>query len=176
LRSKLKKLAALCLLLPALAWAGKPHEHGAAKLDISVEAGKITLQMEAPLDSLLGFERAPRNDAERKNVDELVRQLKAADALFRIDPAARCTLGTVALNSSALKLGQADARAADDDHADLDAAFEFNCKDGAKASFIDVALFDTFKRTRRIEVQVAAPKGQFKRTLAAPARRVALVR
>lgn len=176
MRSTLKKLAAIGVLLPALAWAAKPHEHGAAKLDITVEPGKITLQLESPLDSLLGFERAPRNDAERKSADDMVRKLKAADMLFKIDAAAQCTPGAVVLNSAALKLGQADPRPADDEHADLDASFEFNCQDGAKAGFVDVTLFDTFKRMKRIEVQVAAPKGQFKRTLSAPARRVALVR
>ena len=58
-------LFALCLT-PLLAHAGgKAHVHGVATLDIAVEARKITVQLESPLDNLLGYERTPRTDAER---------------------------------------------------------------------------------------------------------------
>jgi hypothetical protein len=170
--------AAACLVLAsaAVAWAAKPHEHGTARLDIAIEAGSITLQLESPLDNLLAFERAPRSDAERKSADAMVARLKAADTLFKPDPAAQCTLATVTLNSSALKLGPPDAAAEADGHADIDASIEFTCKDAGKATFIDVTLFDAFARMKHIDVQVAAPKGQFKRVLTAPARRVVLTR
>jgi hypothetical protein len=51
-----------CLAFAAApAWsAGKAHEHGALKLDVAIEGNKLTIAMEAPLDNLLGFERAPR--------------------------------------------------------------------------------------------------------------------
>ena len=164
-------LLTLCLA-PLLAQAaGKAHVHGIAKLDVAVEATKITLQLESPLDNLLGFERAPRTDAERQQADALVARLKAADAMFRIDPAAQCKLAKVDLTSSALKLGQPDP--SEEGHADIDGSFEFNCVDAAKAAFIDVGLFE-FKRMQRLEVQVAAPKGQFKRDLKRPANRIVL--
>ena len=153
--------------------AGKAHVHGAAKLDIAVEATRITVQLESPLDNLLGFERPPRTDAERKQADAMVARLKAAGSMFRIDPAAQCTLGKVGLASSALKLGQPDP--SEEGHADIDGSFEFNCADAAKAGFIDVDLFE-FKHLKRLEVQVAAPKGQFKRDLKRPATRIDLTR
>lgn len=166
-------LFALCLM-PLLAQAaGKAHVHGVAKLDVAVEATKITLQLESPLDNLLGFERAPRTDAERRQADALVARLKAADAVFRIDPAAQCSLAKVELASAALKLGQPDP--SQEGHADIDGTFEFNCADAAKAAFIDVGLFE-FKRMQRLEVQVAGPKGQFKRDLKRPATRIVLTR
>lgn len=48
--------------------------------------------------------------------------------------------------------------------------------DAAKAAYIDVMLFDAFARLKRIHIQAVTPRGQFKRTLVAPARRVELVR
>lgn len=166
-------LFALCLT-PLLAQAaGKAHVHGIAKLDVAVEATKITLQLESPLDNLLGFERAPRTDAERRQADALVARLKAADAMFRIDPAAQCMLAKVDLASSALGLGQPDP--SEEGHADIDGTFEFDCVDAAKAAFIDVGLFE-FKRMQRLEVQVAGPKGQFKRDLKGPASRIVLTK
>lgn len=165
----------LCLLsisATALA-AGKAHEHGKAKLDVGVEATKITLQLETPLDNLLGFERAPRNEAERKRVDAAVARLRDAGALFRIDPAAGCQPGAVELVSPALKLGppaQGDAG-----HADLDGSFEFVCTDAAKAAYIDVGLFE-FQRLQQLTVQVATSKGQQQRTLKRASPRLTLAR
>jgi hypothetical protein len=56
-------MAALAGATPAL--AASPHEHGVARLDVAVDAGRVSFSLETPLDNLLGFERAPRTDAER---------------------------------------------------------------------------------------------------------------
>lgn len=163
--------------MPALSFAqGKAHQHGLLKLDIAVEARKLSLQMESPLDNLVGFERAPRNDAERKRVDAALAKLKAGQALFSIDPAAQCSLVKVELTSAALKLGAPEPASKNSEHADIDAVFEFDCQNAARAAFIDIGLFDAFAGMQQIDVQVAAPTGQQKRTLKRPARRVALTR
>lgn len=163
----------ICAAAPLTHAAEKAHQHGAAKLDIAVEATKLTLELECPLDNLLAFERAPRTDAERKQADAAVARLRAGDAMFKVDPAAQCTLAKVELASAALKLGQPDAKDDKEGHADIDATFEFNCIDAGKAGYIDVGLFD-FKRLQRLEVQVATPRGQFKRDLKRPATRIVL--
>jgi hypothetical protein len=165
------------LLLPTMALAqGKAHQHGVLKLDIAVEARKLSLQLESPLENLVGFERAPRNDAERKRVDAVLAKLKAGQALFAIDPAAQCSLAKVELTSAVLKLGPAEPASRNSEHADIDAAFEFDCQDAARAAFIDVDLFDAFAGMTQIDVQVATPTAQRKHTLKRPARRVALTR
>jgi hypothetical protein len=63
-----------------------------------------------------------------------------------------------------------------DEHADLDASYEFTCAKPDELRTLDVGLFDAYKRTQRIDVQVAGPKGQAKVTLKRPARKVQLVR
>jgi hypothetical protein len=131
--------------------------------------------MESPLDNLLGFERAPRTDGERRSANAAVAKLKAADKLFAIDAAAQCKLMKVELSSAALKLGPA-AEPDPDGHADIDGSFEFDCADAARAGFIDVGLFDAFAGMQRIEVQAITPKAQLKATLKRPQRRIALVR
>jgi hypothetical protein len=168
---------AMVLLLgaPVAHAAGHAHVHGVAKLDIAVEATRLTVQLESPLDNLVGFERAPRTDGERKLVAAALAKLRAAQQVFAIDPAAQCTLANVELSSAALKLGTPDPQEEKDGHADIDGSFEFTCVDATKAAFIDVALFD-FARLQRLEVQVAAPSGQFKRDLKRPAKRIALIK
>lgn len=165
------------LALPLFVLAqGKAHQHGVLALDIAVETRKLTLQMQSPLDNLVGFERAPRTDAERKRVEAALATLRAAQTLFVIDPAAHCRLSNVTIVSAALGLGAAQPATAKDQHADIDASVEFECQDAARAAFIEVGLFDAFAEMKRIEVQVATPKGQLKHTLKRPARRVTLTR
>jgi hypothetical protein len=162
------------LSLPPMAYsqAQHAHVHGLVKLDVAIDGPAVVIEMEAPLDNFVGFERAPRTDAEKKTAEDVIASLRAADQLFKIDPAANCKLGPVTLRSPALGLDKAEADAIEG-HADLDGTFAFNCTNAAAAKFIDVDLFNGFKGTRQIDAQIASPEGQFKRTLKRPATRLA---
>jgi len=179
-------LAASALgLSPAHAAPKKAHQHGVAALGVAVEKARISITLDSPLDNLLGFERAPRNDDEKQRAEALVARLKTASTLLRIDPAAGCTLATVEIDAPLLGQGRepsttstpstpaADANSA---HADLEADFEFTCTDGGKAGFVEVGLFEAFKGLQRIEAQIVGPKGQAKAVLKRPTARITLVR
>lgn len=176
-RSMIILAAALCAVASTVSAAGKPHEHGALKLDVAIEGHKLTIEMEAPLDNLLGFERAPRTDAERKAAADVLARLRSPDKgtpLFVPDASAQCTLGKAEVQAPVLEPGATPAT--QDEHADLDASYEFSCAKPDELRLLEVGLFDAYKRTQRIDVQVAGPKGQAKVTLRRPARKVPLVR
>ncbi|KQX39568.1 metal ABC transporter substrate-binding protein [Variovorax sp. Root434] len=161
-------LFAAAPFLTAQAQQQHAHVHGQLKLDVAVDGPTVVIDMESPLDNIVGFERAPRTDAEKKLVEEAVAQLRAADKLFIVDPAANCKLGPVDLRSGALGLGNPDP-AEPVGHADLDATFSFNCTNATAAKFIDLNLFGAFKGLRQIDSQIATAQGQFKRQLKRPA-------
>lgn len=161
-------LFAAAPILSAQAQQQHAHVHGQLKLDVAVDGPTVVIDMESPLDNIVGFERAPKTDAEKKTVEDAVAQLRAADKLFIVDPAANCKLGPVDLRSGALGLGNPDP-AEPVGHADLDATFSFNCTNAAAAKFIDVNLFGSFKGLRQIDSQIATAQGQFKRQLKRPA-------
>ncbi len=157
------------------------HTHGELSLDVAVEGRAITLQLEAPLHDLVGFERAPRSVAERGRVTALVEQLKAADKLFLPDPAGACRLGDVALDSAVLGLGPAAAAAASApkgapaaEHAEVALTVRFDCDRADAARFIDLKLFDAFKGVQTVKAQVAGPRGQAARSLRRGAARLSL--
>ena len=85
-------------------------------------------------------------------------------------------LSVEVLDAPVLQPGAGTAEVAPADHADLDARFDFDCRDGNRAAFVEVGLFEAFKGLRRLELQVATPRGQLKATLVPPASRVALLR
>ncbi|MBL8344612.1 MAG: DUF2796 domain-containing protein [Rubrivivax sp.] len=166
-------LATLVLVAAAgAACAAKPHEHGVVKLDVAIEGDKLTVALEAPLDNLLGFERAPRTDAERKAATDVLARLRAPAGLFVADAAAQCTMAKADVQAPVLEAGAK----AKDGHADLDATYEFKCAQPAQLRALDVGLFEAYKRIQRIEVQVAGPQGQAKTTLRRPARSVKLAK
>jgi hypothetical protein len=170
-----RALAALGMAASASVFAAGAHQHGVAQLDIGVDPGRVTLLLTLPMDSLVGFERAPRNDAERRQVEASLAKLRDLAAWVRVDPAAQCAPGTVRLESAALGLGAA-APAAKEGHADVEVTAELACQDGGKAGFVEVRLFEAFSRLQRVEVQTATRRGQMKATLKRPDRRVPLAR
>jgi hypothetical protein len=158
----------------ANAFGGK-HEHGMVKLDVAVEGAKLTLHLDAPLDSLLGFEHSPRTDGQRKAADALLQQMKNPQAVAAPDPQAQCALTGSSVNSDTLIPGQ-KSEGRKSDHADLGATFEFTCAQPQALRSLTVNLFENFKRIRRVEARVAGAKGQGATTLTARKKTLQLVR
>lgn len=153
--------------------AGQAHEHGTVKLDVAVEAAEVTIDVEMPLDSLVGFERAPRTDAERKTAAAALAKMRDGAALFRLDAAAQCTLAGARLDAPVLEQAPPPRG---EEHADLDASYTFKCAKPARLGALEVLLFDAFRRIQRIEVQAVLPHGQAKAVLQRSARTVRLTR
>lgn len=151
--------------------AESAHVHGLVKVDVAIDAKTLTVQLEAPLDSLLGFEHRPRTVAEKQAADALLKRMKAGGTgLVRPEPAALCKPSDTTVESAALQpaASAAGTAAGDDAHADLDAGFEFVCDRPEKLTSIEFGLFDAFERLQKIEVRVAGSTGQSKRTLLRP--------
>jgi hypothetical protein len=155
-------LAGLALNSPAHEGA---HVHGQVRLDVAVDGPTLTLQMEAPLDSVLGFEHRARTPAERQAIAQMKAGLADTAALFKPDAAAQCTAGKADLQSALFEPAAEGAAAHGEEHMDLDASYEFTCQHPALLKTVQVGLFDRFKGIRRIDVQVAAAQGQRKLTL-----------
>jgi len=155
---------------------GHAHSHGVAALNIALDSKGLSLQLEIPLDSLVGFERAPRNAREEQAVRDAAARLRAAESLFGIDASVRCGPAKVELASAALPAVLLDPAAkpaaataqppakGGGEHADLDASYVFACEQAGALAKLDLGgLFKAFPRLRNIEAQVAGPKGQSKR-------------
>jgi hypothetical protein len=97
-------LTAACLLpLPALAGKAGAHVHGTASLQVAIDGQTLTLNLETPLENLLGFEHAPRTDKQKAAVRAMSERLNQPGELFSPSPAAQCTSVSVALDSPVLK-------------------------------------------------------------------------
>jgi hypothetical protein len=149
------------------------HVHGNATLQIAVDGPTVQLDLDSPLDNLLGFEHAPRSSKEKQAAQAMADTLRRPAALFILTPAAQCTPASVQLTAPVLNLGTPEAGAAQDgDHADLEAGFAFNCRVPSALKDIEVKLFDAFPGIHRLDTQVAGPRGQAAAKLTTKQRRL----
>ena len=153
----------------SVAHAGKAHEHGVGRMNLVQDGASWSVDLELPLDTLVGFERPPRTPAERQAAQAALARLRDPQALIRIEGPApsACTVATVEVNAPVLE-GQGAAGA---EHADARVSLTLQCPDSVDPQRIDLPVFTAFARLKRLEVQAALKVGQrqFKLT---PARRV----
>lgn len=160
---------ALCASLAGAAQAAGAHQHGVARLEVAADGNSLTITLDSPLDNLLGFERGPRTDAERKTVQAMAQRLRNATMLVVPAAAAACQLQGVDLASDVIApalLAAAPATAsatvpaapAGAGHADLEASFRFQCAQPQALKSLDVAgLFQAFPRLKQLDAALAAP-------------------
>lgn len=169
--------AALAMLAGTAVQAQGPkhgaHQHGVAQLQVAVDGNVLEITLESPLDNLLGFERAPRTNAERETVRRMAQRFHAAAGLFTPTPAANCTPQGAELASDILDPAllapagststpatAAGAAQAGEGHAELAATVRFECANPAALKGLDVGLFKAFPKFRQIDAAVATGSSQ----------------
>lgn len=149
------------------------HVHGVAAMTVVVEGESLEIQLDAPLDTLLGFEHAPRTERQRAAVRAMANRLRDAKGVFAPTPDAQCAVQSVQLVSAALPadlLGEAPAApngkaGKAHEHSDLEARFVFRCASASRLQGLDTSLQSAFPGMKTLKVQVVSPRGQKAMTL-----------
>ena len=148
------------------------HVHGLAQLNVLVDDNQLTLDLDVPLESLLGFEHSPRNDSQRQAVNVLMQQLNQSNTLVQPDESGICVRQSIEVTSPASISTNHHAQA----HADLSYRVTFTCAQINKVGFIQLGFFRAFSRLETIQTQIATSKRQFKQTLKRPNEVIKLLR
>ena len=158
----MKPLALIATLaLSFTAYAAGGHHHGTGSVEATIDGGQIRIVLELPLESAVGFERAPKTDKEKAALADAAKLLNDANAIFVPTPAAQCTV-----ESSQVSIPHTDGAPTDgaptdkDGHADVDATYVFRCANPAALKGIETTLFKHFKRLYRLEARRVGPTGQ----------------
>jgi hypothetical protein len=165
---KLRVLAFAGGLGLALGAAAAPHEHGVGRLEVAVDGRTLTIELRLPAEDLVGFERAPRTDAERARIEERRKALADA-ALFAPASDAACKpLGTPAVEPPVF------AARGKEEHADFVATYRFDCANPGALADIEQRVFKAFPRIKQLRVQAVTARGQKQATLTHGRPRLAL--
>jgi hypothetical protein len=163
---------------------GHTHLHGIASLQIAVDGSTLTLRLRTPLENLVGFEHAPRTEQQKKAIADMEQSLHMPPSHFAPTAAAGCTPVATKLDSPFPAAAKTDVRRSDDQaqaaarkeskerdvHAELSAEFVFRCQNPDRLQGIEVKLFDSFRKLRRVDVELAGPRGQKSYRLTATSR------
>lgn len=142
-------------LTATFAQAAPAHVHSEARMEISVDREQLVVTLEIPLDSLLGFERAPRNASEKEAVQGMAAKLNDAGKVLMPSAAAQCTSTGVTLESPVL-----GGKSEPGGHNDMDARYTWRCAKPEALRDIATGLFGEFAKLRLITVEFAGPQGQ----------------
>jgi hypothetical protein len=153
---------------------GDKHEHGVVHLDVAIEGDTLAIQLESPLDSVLGFERQPRTPPEHQAVAQMLATLRGGAVLFTPDRRGQCRFEEAQLESGLIAGPSTDSAANKSEHLDVDASYRFRCAAVTELKTLSHQLFALFPRIQRIDAQVATPKGQSRQVLQRPAATLSL--
>lgn len=162
------------------------HLHGKVVVNLALEGGTLSAELDAPAINVVGFERAPRSDAERRGAAAVDRWLASGVGMLGVPATARCERARVdytpprpGSDASAQAHDhehehEHEHEADDDMHSDYLARFTYNCANPAALAWVDLWLLRRLKNVAEIEVNLVTPQLQTQRTLGADAARIEL--
>ena len=132
----------------------KAHQHGAAQLEVSLDGGALQIALEGPAENFLGFEHAPRTDAQKKTVARVEQQLNEPAKLFTPMAGADCQAQAPRVEMKLPPPGSKET------HSEIEAEWRWQCAKPAALGHVDVGLFKAFPRLKELRVQIVTAQGQ----------------
>jgi len=168
----MRRLALLATLGLAGGAAAAPPApgHGAVAVEAVLEGPSLDVTLRAPLETLLGFAREPRSEAEKRAAQALLERLRHDAAMLRPDAAAGCARSGIELRSAALGLGAVPPGAAG--AAELEARWRFGCTAPDRLAHVELGFVAMHPRIARVEVRTVGARGAHQQLLRRPAQRL----
>ena len=166
------------------------HEHGHGTLDIVVEGEELVIELRIPAVNVIGFEHAPKDDAEREAVRQALVPFADATSLFVLSAEADCEVEEAEAAISSMGHedehegeghGDGDGHGHEKDghetdeheehaedgsdsdaeaHSELRATYHFHCHAPERLGEIDVRAFEHLRDAEEIDVRVVTPTAQ----------------
>jgi len=162
------------------------HLHGKVVVNIALEGKLLSVELDAPAVNVIGFEHAPRTDAQKREVAAVDRWLASGVGVIGVSAAAGCARQQVDYTPPAFDGDDHDHdhdhdhdaggkdEGAGESHADYRARFTYTCANPAALPWADLWLVRRLKNVAEIEVNLVTPQAQTQRTLGADATRIEL--
>lgn len=141
-----------------------PHVHGAGTLSIAIEGTKVSMDLSAPANDILGFEHQPTTTQQVQALAKAKEVLGQPLALIEFPVAAGCTVesANVAFNAAAPADASQSGKAGTEPsgHADFDVDYVVTCKSVDKITSLSFPYFKQFPGAQKLTVTLATDKGQ----------------
>ncbi len=140
------------------------HVHGIVTLNLALEGGLLSAQIETPAIHVLGFESVPKTPEQKAATATADNWLRSGRNILAVPRNAGCRLEKV--DYQAPKLGPG--------HADYRARFDYRCSNPAALVWTEFSALDKLQEVEKVEVNLITASAQRQITLQSGARRITL--
>ena len=140
------------------------HVHGEVTLNLALEGGTLIAEVESPAAQVLGFEKSPRDEAERRAVAAAEAWFRSGSGMLGVPTAAGCRLTAVEFKPPKLGGG----------HADYRGRYTFSCATPAALAWVEPWLLRRLQGVEKLEVNLITPGVQRQEVLGGTSQRIAL--
>jgi len=127
------------------------HVHGLSIINVVQEKNKVLFDIEMPGFDTVGFEYKAKSQKDKDLVKNALNMLKNPVNLFSIPSAANCKMSN---NSSTIL--------EENNHTEFRAKYEYNCLNITEFSSLTFNIFDSFKNSKDLELNVIGTKSTTK--------------
>ena len=139
---------AVALCLAGAARAHGDHTHGHGKAAVVVDGAALTVTLDVPLESYLGYDYRPRNKAQQKTWADF--RARLTEPLRFVEPAAEAQC-SAAQAATVPNLAQMDPQA---DIINLVVEFKFDCASPAALKSVGFTAFREHAGLKQLRVQL----------------------
>ncbi|MFO1352637.1 MAG: DUF2796 domain-containing protein [Gammaproteobacteria bacterium] len=149
----------------------EPHEHGAGQLHLVIDGKQLQMELKLPGMDVVGFEHEPRNDEQKQALAKAIATLKDPTRIFEIDASGQCAPGAVEAQSVMLAEEEHEHEAKEEheeeegSHTEFHARYTFTCAAPDQIAAVRVNIFELFKGSKKLAVQMVTPTKQTAREL-----------
>ena len=127
------------------------HVHGLSVINVVQEKNKVLFDIEMPGFDTVGFEYKAKSQKDKDLVKNALNMLKNPANLFSIPSAANCKMS----NNTSTILEEKN-------HTEFRAKYEYNCSNITEFSSITFNIFDSFKNSKDLELNIIGKKSTTK--------------
>ncbi len=124
----------------------KAHDHGHAALSIVSEGNSLSLELESPAESIVGFEHTAKTEKEKRAVAEAQAKI---DRLVVLKPELGCTK-----EQGSLEIEQEKHSS----HSDIEIKLSYKCQKPLAGSTVEIRLLNEFPKLKSVKTQVIGDK------------------
>jgi|TARA_B110000971_G_scaffold7847_1_gene7601 hypothetical protein len=171
--------------------ASERHEHGVAQLEVVQSGSDLSLRWQLPMDGVVGFEHAPTNTQEHKQLAQAHQKMSQAQQWLTPNTAARCAVTGVEIELPGFKPQPVGSDHAHDKkhehghesghdagheagHSDASWQVSWRCAQPSALVAIDLLALDMWPEIETVYVQGVVNKKQFALEIRSPSRTFSL--
>lgn len=142
------------------------HEHGKVTFNVALEGQELVVELDAPAANVIGFEHAPRTEAEKAKVRDRATWLQAGQELITFPVAAACRFREAKLEAPQWQEAES--------HADYELRLTYRCDRPQRLEWLQLSLLGGLQEVHEARVNLLTPSRQGSETVKSAETRIKL--